>query len=754
MPDSIAFKYRAFLSYSHRDTAWAKWLHRALEGTRVDKDLVGRQTPVGPVPKTIGPIFRDREDFSAGHSLTEQTLAALQAAQFLIVLCSPQAARSVYVNEEIRRFKAMGRADRVIPVIIDGEPGDPERECFPPALRFKVGPDGTLTDEREEPIAADARPVGDGKEIAKQKVVAGVLGLGLDEIMRRAERARRRRHRFWAGLAGVFLFLAVVASASTVYAYQKVLESDERLDQAIEIAYGFVNEAAGMSDRFGVPAAVTLSLLGRAESALNGLIARGANTATLRYRKAAMLLMFAGSYESLGRTNDSLQRAVEGRDLLLELTEGNPKQREWQFSLGVAHFMVGAVRTVQRDLSGALDSYGAALGIGERLVIDDATNVDLQGGLLRVRVAMGDVFALQGSVANAAESYRHGLKHIEDLASARSVDMAKLVGRFPGLQPPVIEVVNRLAAMRMLQGHFDEALRYFQTILAAREMIAASDTDSIAPQIALQDSRSRIGDLLLHRDKFDEAMEHFRAGLAIADRLAAADPTNMLHRRNATMFRDRVGFTLLGQGRTADALAAFRANLAAAERLVAADPGNSVWQGYLAIGHERIGDALLAQNDLPEALAEYRQAQKILTPLIAGNGVDADWQRALATALFKSGEVLRRQDAGAPALESFRASLEISERLAAANPDIVLFQSDVLKARWRVAEGEVDRNERQASVLSALLPLQEANKLTAENERWFAAARQELPVTLSGNPPVSEAPASPDTPSADTLPPR
>ena len=60
-------KYRAFLSYSHRDAAWGKWLHSALEGYRVDADLVGRATPAGPVPKTLGPIFRDREDFSAGH---------------------------------------------------------------------------------------------------------------------------------------------------------------------------------------------------------------------------------------------------------------------------------------------------------------------------------------------------------------------------------------------------------------------------------------------------------------------------------------------------------------------------------------------------------------------------------------------------------------------------------------------------------------------------------------------------------------
>ena len=97
----------------------------------------------------------------------------------------------MYVSEEIRRYKALGRGGHVLPIIVDGEPGDAERECFPPALRFKVGPDGALTDEREEPIAADARPQGDGKDLARLKLVAGLLGVGLDEIVRRSERARR-----------------------------------------------------------------------------------------------------------------------------------------------------------------------------------------------------------------------------------------------------------------------------------------------------------------------------------------------------------------------------------------------------------------------------------------------------------------------------------------------------------------------------------------------------------------------------------
>jgi eukaryotic-like serine/threonine-protein kinase len=82
--DVAPLSYRAFITYSHRDKAWAKWLKTTLEAYRIDRDLIGRETR----PKNLRPIFRDREDFSAGHSLTEQTVAALKASQFLIVLCS------------------------------------------------------------------------------------------------------------------------------------------------------------------------------------------------------------------------------------------------------------------------------------------------------------------------------------------------------------------------------------------------------------------------------------------------------------------------------------------------------------------------------------------------------------------------------------------------------------------------------------------------------------------------------------------
>ena len=157
MSEPVSLKYRAFISYSHADTDWAKWLHRGIETFHIDKDLAGRETATGVIPPTLRPIFRDRDDFTAGHTLTEQTLAALDASAALIVICSSSSAKSLYVNDEIRSFKLRHPDRSVIPLIVAGKPGDSELKCFAPALKFKVDAKGRITKKRVEVLAADAR---------------------------------------------------------------------------------------------------------------------------------------------------------------------------------------------------------------------------------------------------------------------------------------------------------------------------------------------------------------------------------------------------------------------------------------------------------------------------------------------------------------------------------------------------------------------------------------------------------------------
>jgi formylglycine-generating enzyme required for sulfatase activity len=210
----MAPKYRAFISYSHADTTWAKWLQRGLEAFKIDKDLAGRETSRGAIPDVLRPIFRDREDFTAGEALPEQTLAALDTSNALIVVCSPDSAKSNYVNEEARLFQLRHPRRQVIPLIVGGKPGDPELECFPPALKFKLDTKGRITKKKAELLAADVREEGDGEDLALAKVIAGLLGLSSDEVFRRAERERRvavRRKRRVQILVGTLALIPVLA---------------------------------------------------------------------------------------------------------------------------------------------------------------------------------------------------------------------------------------------------------------------------------------------------------------------------------------------------------------------------------------------------------------------------------------------------------------------------------------------------------------------------------------------------------------
>ena len=156
--------YRAFISYSHRDKQHAAWLHRTVEAYRVPKKLVGKATPLGPAPPKPAPIFRDRDELPASADLGGELTAALRRSMFLIVICSRASAKSHWVMQEILQFKRMHGESRVLALIVDGTPygsntpGKEDEECFPLSLRYRLGPDGELSDVPAEPIAADLRP--------------------------------------------------------------------------------------------------------------------------------------------------------------------------------------------------------------------------------------------------------------------------------------------------------------------------------------------------------------------------------------------------------------------------------------------------------------------------------------------------------------------------------------------------------------------------------------------------------------------
>jgi tetratricopeptide (TPR) repeat protein len=226
-----AYAYRAFISYSHRDKEIAQRLHRAIESYPIPSKLVGKVTALGRTPRRLRPIFRDREELPASGDLSAELSAALRQSMFLIVICSPAAAKSRWVNEEIKQFKQVHGDGRVLALIVDGEPhaseipGRDHRECFPEALRFRIGADGYLSDIPAEPIAADYQREADGPRLATQKLIAGLTGLKLDELVQRE--TQRRIAQATAVAVGAVMGM-VVTGGLAFYANSLRIEADRQ----------------------------------------------------------------------------------------------------------------------------------------------------------------------------------------------------------------------------------------------------------------------------------------------------------------------------------------------------------------------------------------------------------------------------------------------------------------------------------------------------------------------------------------------
>ena len=203
MGDLSSKAYWAFISYSSKDRKRGQWLHRRLENYPIPSDLQGQTLFDGAVlGKTLRPVFRDRDELTGSSDLSQAIHQALVDSRFLVVLCSRNSAKSEWVNKEIADFKALGKGDRILALILDGEPnstgkGNPDNECFPPELRYP-----------SEPIAGDLRRDGDGPERGFLKVLSGIAQLDFDKLYRRHEREQARR-RFLLAVSAATLFVII-----------------------------------------------------------------------------------------------------------------------------------------------------------------------------------------------------------------------------------------------------------------------------------------------------------------------------------------------------------------------------------------------------------------------------------------------------------------------------------------------------------------------------------------------------------------
>lgn len=547
-------RYSAFISYNHRDVRWAKWLHSSLERYRLPKQLIGRESPLGVLAGSLPPVFRDREELGASGNLAASVRAALDQSSALIVICSPAAVASRWVNEEIRQYVAGGRSDRIFCLIVDGEPhasasvgDDPKLECFPPAL----------IEACDEPLAADIRPGMDSKRDATLKLISGMLAVDYD-VLRQREAARRQRRMVWISSASVagFLFASTLAVAAVISRNEAIEQRNVARQKTLtaERTVTFVKSLFEVTD----PSEAKGATITAREILERGAdqIERGLNDEP--NVKAELATTLGEVYSALGLYRDG-QRLIE-RSLGLPQLTASTRARQL---LAMADAL-----NRQGDYPKAIAAYQSALRLANTSGIERA---DLQP---RILVGLGEAQSAIQDFRNADRTIRKALaldlktlgRHHPDVArdlealglnsfNANQLDAARVLYdralairlRAQGPKHPrVSDNLNQLGYIAYLQRDSTAAERFYRRVLESDAAVLGPNHPDFAATL------NNLARLMLERQSFAEARPYLERAVAI--NLKQRDATH----DDLAFYFANLAIAERGLGRTVEAESLFR----------------------------------------------------------------------------------------------------------------------------------------------------------------------------------------------------
>ncbi len=630
MQDS--YDYKAFISYSHKDVKWARWVQRALESYVVPKRLVGKVTPRGVVGPHLRPVFRDRDEFSSESDLSAAVTTALTQSAVLIVVCSPDSARSRWVNEEVLTFKRLGRAEAIITLIVGGEPnastvhGHASEECFCEALRYRLNVAGDLSNEPVEPIAADLRPGGDGKRQALRKLVAPMLGIKLDELVRR-DLNRRLQRMAWVA-AGSTVGMAVTLSLA-ILAYLSSQDAERRRNQAEELLSFMVGDLRR-----------SLEPIGRLD---------------LLQQVSDEAMTYFASTQPSDLTDSGLSKHAK------VLTQ------------------IGNIRLAQRRFDEALSSFGDAYERSASLAARNPGDGNFLFERAQAEFWLGYVFWRHGQLDRAQlwlEAYRDTSLELVGIDPLNDMWVNEVVSGHHNLAVIALDRADLAAADR---GFRDELRTLEEMALRQPQDATLIDQRAIA--------ESWLGTTSVRRGMLLEAAAHFKSSTAHRTVLNAKDTNNIIAQSRlgqALLFEANV-YAILGQLPEARKVLERAFNLLAAA--IQRDPSNHEWRRMYALTFLHTGKLHLAEGNLDAAGRDLQTAVDEVSPLVKADDTEldggrmlADARRLLAEVHWAQGDLAKASDFVAQArqgLADLYDSAVSDRRLVGAFADALLISAQV-----------------------------------------------------------------------------
>ena len=341
------FKYQAFLSYAHADEAIASRLHKALEAFAVPKSLSAK------FPNGLKPIFRDTTELTAHHDLSEKIREAVLASKFLIVLCSPAAKISHWVNEEIRLFRRLHGEASILCCLLEGTPDI----CFP----------GALTDGGREPLAADLSQ--NNFRLGTTQIAASMLGVGLDDLIQRDLTRRRRRLQVVTLSAIAFSAVMGVTAFTAVEARNDAIENRAQAEDLVEYMITDLKTKLEPVGRLDVLDGVGDKVI----DYYNSQDATKMSDDSLARQARARHILAQVALDA-GRTEEAIREVTAARALTRQVLDRNPEDLNTIFTHAQSEYWVGAFHYVEKQYDAARPYWKQYQLLAQRLYKTDSSN--------------------------------------------------------------------------------------------------------------------------------------------------------------------------------------------------------------------------------------------------------------------------------------------------------------------------------------------------------------------------------------------
>lgn len=498
--DQARGRYTAFLSYSHKDAAAARWLHRRLENYRLPRRLAGTAGARGPVPARLTPIFRDREEFPAAGDLSEQVRAALAVSDNLIVLCSPSSAGSPWVAREIMTFRELHPDRPIFTAIVEGEP----EQCFSPAL----------LDGGAEPLAADLRKQGDGRRLGLLKLIAGLAGVGLDALVQR-DAARRVRRVTYVTAAALVAMLAM--ALLTAFALNARAEAERQRSEAeglVEFMLTDLRDRLKGVGRLDVLTAVNQRALGYYQKQdLEGLPPESLE------RRARILHVMGEDDEKRDNLPRALAQFEEARRTTAALLQEEPGDPDRIFAHSQSEYYVGLIAWRTQRLDAAQAAFESYAGLARKLIALDPNDPDwlMEGGYAESNLATL-LLRDRGDPAAAEERFKRSVAYFRAASRLTPDDLDKLWD--------IADGHAWIADCHRAQRQYREAFGQRERQAAVLRLLLRKDPANVKYARGLLSNALGFAQIELDSGRTDAAAKRLSTIYEAATRLARQDPEN------------------------------------------------------------------------------------------------------------------------------------------------------------------------------------------------------------------------------------